>query len=139
MSEDFDVMLNSLTGGNSDSESLETAAADPYLLWLIAPSPNGQYAAVEFAEADSATFVYKTGGDFISFARQLNRALEALGFKREVIRLSDDELRKSENADYYMASKRTAALQFVRKNFADRAIHSIAESWKRKLTDLWNE
>ncbi|MDR0293677.1 MAG: zinc ribbon domain-containing protein [Oscillospiraceae bacterium] len=115
----------------------ETAASDPYLLWLIASSPDGQHAAVEFAEADSATFVYQTGGDFDSFARQINRALEAINFKREVIRLSDEELRKPENADYHMAAKRTSALQFVRSNFAGRVIHSGAEAWKRGLTELW--
>ena len=113
-------------------------APDPYLLWLIVPSPDGRYAAVEFAEADSATFVYKTGGDFDAFARMLNRSLEAIDFKREVIRLSDEELRKPENADYYMASKRTAALRFIRSMFVDRVIHSSADAWKSKLTGLWS-
>jgi hypothetical protein len=141
-------MLGGLTGGenplaalsgNTEDETAETEAAPaPYLLWLIAPSPDGQYAAVEFAEADSATFVYRTGGDFERFARQVNRALEAIAFKREVIRLSDEELRKPDNADYYMAAKRTAALQFVRANFVGRVIHASPEAWKRKLTELWS-
>jgi hypothetical protein len=126
--------LSGLTGGKADGI---TATPDPYLLWLIAPSPDGQYAAVEFAEADSATFVYRTGGDFGGFAIQINRALEAINFKREVIRLSDEELRKPENADYRVAAKRTAALQFVRSNFAGRVIHSGVEAWKRKLMEMW--
>lgn len=109
----------------------------PCSLWLIAPSPDGMHAAVEFAEADSATFVYRTGGDFATFARHLNRALEAIAFKREVIRLSDEDLQKSENADYLMATKRTAALQFVRKNFNGRAIHTTPEAWTRKIGELW--
>jgi hypothetical protein len=77
-------------------------------------------------------------GDFEAFARQLNRALEAIAWGREVIRLTDDELRKPENADYYMAAKRTAALQFVRANFAGRVIHSSPEAWKKKLTEMWS-
>ena len=109
----------------------------PYMIWLIAPSPNGEFAAVEFAVADSATFVYRTGGNFEGFARQLNRALEAINFRREVIRLADWELLRPENADYYMAAKRTAALRFVRSSFAGRVIHSGAGSWRRKLTELW--
>lgn len=113
-------------------------AADPYLIWLIAPSPDGRYAAVEFAEADAATFIYKTYGDFDGFARQLNRALEAISFRRDVIRMTDEELRKPENADYLMAAKRTAALQFVRSGFTGRIIHSGADTWKRKLTEIWN-
>jgi len=124
------LQLQSQSGG---------AATDPYLIWMIIPSPDGLSAAVEFAQAGSATFVFRTGGDFPVFARKLNRALEAIGFKREVIRLSDDELRKPENADYYMAAKRTAALQFVRSNFTGRVIHSGVDSWKRKLVELWDE
>ena len=121
-----------------DELGSEDAAPDPYLLWLIVPSPDGRFAAVEFAEADAATFVYRVNGDFTGFARKINHALEAIDFKREVIRLSDEELRKPENADYYMAMKRTAALQFVRSNFVGRVIHSSPGNWKRKLTELWN-
>ena len=119
---------------NPDDETLST---DAYMLWLIAPSPDGRFAAVEFAESNSATFVYKTDGDFASFALQLNRSLEAIDFKREVIRLSDDDLKKPQNADYFMAAKRTAALQFVRTHYVGRIIHSSAESWKRKLMEFW--
>ena len=118
-------------------EEVADETPDPYLLWLIAPSPDGQYAAVEFAEPNSATFVYRTGGDFDGFAGKLNKALEAIDFKREVIRLTDDELRKPENADYYMAAKRTAALGFIRANFKGRAIHSNPDAWKRKVNELW--
>jgi hypothetical protein len=131
--------LGSLVGGEHVTDEEEPEPLPPYLFWLIAPSPDGQFAAVEFAEADSATFVYRTGGDFAAFSRQLNRAVEAIDFKREVIRLSDEELRKPENTDYYMAAKRTAALQFVRANFVGRAIHSGLEAWKRKLTELWSD
>ena len=112
---------------------------DPYLFWMIVPSPDGQYAAVEFAvrpgEA-AATFVYKTNGDFSRSAAYLNRALEAIDFKREVIRLSDNELRLPENVDYYMAAKHTASLQYIRKNFVGRVIHT--ETWKNKLTEMWS-
>ena len=111
---------------------------DPYIFWMIAPSPDGQFAAVEFGIANAATFVYRTKGDVISFATQLNRALEAIGFRREVIRLTDEELMKPENVDYHMASKRSASLQFIRKNFVTRIIHSSPEAWKRKLTETWN-
>jgi len=123
----------------SDAAGESEEAPDPYLLWLVAPSPAGQFAAVEFAEPNSATFVYKTDGDFNGFAWQFSRALEAINFRREVIRLTDEELRKPENAFYYMAAKRTTALQYIRGNFVGRAIHSSPDAWKRKLTELWGE
>jgi len=121
------------------SDVMQEEAPDPYLIWLIAPSPDGQFVAVEFAEKGAATFVYRTGGDADSFVKKLNRALEAIDFKREVIRLTDEELLRPENADYYMASKRTAALKFIRSSFIGRAIHSSPEAWKRKLTELWRQ
>ncbi|MDR2866250.1 MAG: zinc ribbon domain-containing protein [Methanomassiliicoccaceae archaeon] len=110
---------------------------DPYLVWMIAPSRDGKYAAVEFAVADTATFVYRTEGNFNNFATQLNRALEAISFKREVIRMTDAELQKPENTDYLMAAKRTSSLQFIRKNFVGRVIHSGHDAWKRKLAEMW--
>jgi hypothetical protein len=116
-----------------DEEPPET-----YLFWMIAPSPCGKYAAVEFAEANTATFVYRINGKFSEWAMHLNRALEAISFKREVIRLTDDELLKPEYAEYYMAAKRTASLQFIRKNFVGRLIHSSPEAWKRKLIEAWS-
>ena len=134
--------LNQLIDDNADSGNTDegqTVISDPYLIWLIAPSLDGQFVAVEFAETGSATFIYRTGGDFDGFAKQLNRALEAINFKREVIRLSDEELLKFENADYYMASKRTAALQFIRSNFVCRVIHSSPEKWKSNLLSYFKE
>jgi len=116
----------------------EEEEPEPYLFWMIAPSPCGKYAAVEFAEADTATFIYRISGKFSEWAMQLNRALEAISFKREVIRLTDDELLKPEYAEYYMAAKRTASLQFIRKNFIGRLIHSSPEAWERKLKEVWS-
>ncbi|MDR2698923.1 MAG: hypothetical protein LBB30_04535 [Candidatus Methanoplasma sp.] len=124
-----------------DGDPADQAPPDPYLFWMIAPSPNGQYAAVEFAvqEGESAaTFVYRTNGDPVESAVRLNRALEAIDFKREVVRLSEKELRNPENADYFMAAKHTPSLQYIRANFAGRVIHSNPEAWKRGLTELWS-
>ena len=63
------------------------------------------------------------------FIRQLNRALEAIDFHREVISLPVELLKRTENGDYYMAVKRTAALRFARENLTGRVIHSSPEAW----------
>jgi hypothetical protein len=130
----LDALGNS---GTPSATDVYRSPLDSYLLWLIAPSPSGQFAAVEFAEANFATFIYRTGGDFTAFARQLNQSLEAIAFKREAIRLSGIELLKPENADYLMAAKRTAALRFIRDNFVGRIIHSSTDTWQHKLAELW--
>ena len=108
------------------------------LCWMIAPSPDGRFATVEFAEPDTATFVYKTDGDVPGFAAKINRSLEAISFKREAIRLSDEDLLLPENADCLMAAKRWIPLRFIRSRFHSRIIHSSPEAWKRKLTEIWN-
>lgn len=131
-----DTQTDVITG--EDAEGAENYDNPPTAIMLIVPSPNERYAAVEFSESDSATFIYRTGGDFTAFAKMLNRALEAISYKREVIRLSDEELHRSDNSGYIMAIKRTKALHFVRANFAGRIIHSGLSSWKQKLTDHWN-
>jgi len=104
---------------------------DDYLLWLIVASPNGKSAAVEFAVPDTATFVYRTGGNFIEFARQLNRALEAIDFKREVVWTPDDQL---VDPNWKMAIKRNSALRFVRASYVGRAIHT--DGWQVAVNKL---
>lgn len=106
------------------------------MLWLIVPGANGSTAAVEFAVAEgeaAATFIYRFDQDFAAFARAFNRALEAIAFKREVIRLSAAELLKPGHADAAMAVRRNAALRFVRNSFAGRVIHASPAGWKRNL------
>jgi hypothetical protein len=92
---------------------------------------------VEFAEADSATFIYRTGGDFHAFAKQLNYALEGIGFRREILRLSDAQLQEADHADACLALQRSPALQAVRAHFVGRAIHTSPSAWKKKLMDLF--
>ena len=108
------------------------------LCWMIAPSPDGRYATVEFAEPNTATFVYRTDGDVRGCASKINRSLEAISFKREAIRLTDEELLLPENADYHMAAERWPPLRFIRSKFHARIIHSSPETWKRKLTEIWD-
>lgn len=119
--------------GASDSEE---DLQDEGVLWLIVPGQTGDTAAVEFVVAEdesAATFIYRFEGDFDDFARRFNRALEAISFKREVIRLSEDALQSSKYADYAMAVRRSAALRFVRSSFVDRVIHASVESWKKGI------
>jgi len=136
------AMLGGLAGaiGAGEADGQPAPAADPFELWLIAPSANGQACAVEFAgEAgeSAATFVYRFQGGFDDFRLALNIALEAIAFKREVIRLSDAELQEPKYAKYRMANDRNQALRLVRASFAGRAIHASPESWHKQLLELF--
>lgn len=107
------------------------------ILWLIAPGQRRGTAAVELAtseETAAATFLYHAFEDWDIFWQRLNQAMEAIEFKREVIRLTGDELRRREYADYAMAVSRNTALKFIRSHFAGRVIHASPESWKREIS-----
>jgi hypothetical protein len=129
--------------GESGEEAATDADApppDPYILWIVTPSPSGDACAVEFAGAEdeaAATFVYRFGGSWDAFRMKLGMALEAIDWKREVIRLTDEELRKPEYDLYRMANDRCEALRFVRGCFAGRAIHRTMESWKKQVKELF--
>jgi len=106
------------------------------ILWLIAPGQKHGTAAVELVtseETAAATFIYHGFSDWDTFRRSLNQAMEAIGFRREVIRLTDDELTRPDCADMAMAVRRNGALRFIRSHFAGRVIHSSPEHWKREL------
>ena len=122
---------------NEEGEAAEDAALEPFLFWMLVPSPCGRFATIEFAEAKTATFVYRTNGDFNTTAMQLNRALEGIRFRRDVIRLTDKDLFKPENADYLLAAKRTASLGFIRERFDTRLIHN--DTWKKRLIETWSK
>ncbi len=118
------------------AEDSEETLENEGMLWLIVPGKNGDTAAVEFVVSEdesAATFIYRFEGAFGDFARRFNRALEAISFKREVIRLPEDALQKPEYADYAMAIRRNAALRFVRGSFAARVIHASVDSWKKGI------
>jgi hypothetical protein len=136
--EDPAAAAKAAAAATAAGEEPEGEERSDHMCWLIAPSKDGQFVAVESSEKNTATFVYRTGGDPAGCAAKLNRSLEAINFRREVIRLSDDELLKPEYASYYMASKRMRSLQFIRKNFVTRIIHSSPEAWKRKLDEAFN-
>lgn len=104
------------------------------VLWMIAPSAVRPLAAVEFVvgnELPGATFIYKMTGDRVSLARTLNRAMEAAGFRREIMTCPADEL--GDHPDYAMLIKRTAALRVIRQSFATQIPHSSPDRWTAEV------
>ena len=111
------------------------------MIWLNVPSKTKGVCAVEFASEEgdaAATFIYKYDGDFSQFASRLNRAMEAISFKREIIRLTEEELKENKNMQYKMAINRNVALSFVRSCFCGRIIHSSEDHWKKEIEDYFN-
>ena len=115
----------------------ETEPEEPKpILWVIAPDRERRIAAVELALADdeaAATYLYRVEGEWESFAQKIVRALEATGFQREVILLSDEKLHLPEHLADAMLVRRTPALILLRSRFAGRAIHSSLNRWKADI------
>jgi hypothetical protein len=131
-------------GAAADGDEAPQSVSDEnpgYMLWLAAPSPSGDACAIEFAGAENeaaATFVYKFERSWDAFRIKLGMALEAIDWKREVIRLTDEELGKPEYELYRMANDRNDALSFVRSSFIGRGIHRSLESWKTQIFGFLN-
>lgn len=119
-----------------DGQEPDEEAEPKPILWVIAPDREKRIAAVELALADdeaAATYLYRVEGEWESFSRQIGRALEAAGFRREVILLSDEKLNLPEHLADAMLVKRTPALMLLRSRFAGRAIHSSPSRWKADI------
>jgi hypothetical protein len=111
-----------------------------WTVWAALPSKDRHTAVVEFAfpgEA-AATYVFRIANTWDAFLLLLNRALEAVQFKREAISLSEEKLRTDQYSDLRMAVVRTPALEALRKQYAGRVIHKSAESWKNGLMKYLN-
>lgn len=106
------------------------------ILWVIAPDWEKRIAAVELALADdeaAATYLYRVEGEWESFSRQISRALESAGFRREVILLSDEKLNLPEHLADAMLVRHTPALMLLRSRFVGRAIHSSINRWRADI------
>ena len=130
-------MTSTQTELPTEQPAWETEPEEPKpILWVIAPDRENRIAAVELALADgeaAATYLYRVEGGWESFSWQIGRALEAAGFRREVILLSDEKLHLPEHLSDAMLVKRTPALMLLRSRFAGRAIHSSINRWKADI------
>lgn len=130
--------LSGLLNANKDESTSETMPEKKAetVLWMLVPDKEKRIAAVELSLAENeaaATYVYRIPGAWEEFAIRIDRALEAGGFDRQLIQLSEEQLRKPENLEKRMLIKRTPALDLLRKQFAGRAIHTSMDRWKKDI------
>jgi hypothetical protein len=65
---------------------------------------------------------------------RLNRALLLLNFKRDPIRLPEEQLREPAHARYLVALRHLEYLRWARGAFLGRAIHG--SSWEKQVADV---
>ena len=112
-----------------------------WILWVAVPSIDHNTVVVEFAfpDEDAATFIFNIEGKWEQFIDVLNRSMEAINLQREVLSLSDEELKKEKHADYRMLVVRTPVVHTLRKQFAGRVIHRTSESWLNGISAYVNK
>jgi len=122
-----------------DSDVIDDSAAgmkQPPILWIAAPDAEKRIAAVELALADgeaAATYLYRICDTWEEFAIQIDRALEAANFERELITISEEKLCLPEKAEARMLIRRTPSLLLLRERFIGKAIHSSQERWVKDI------
>ena len=118
--------------------TLEQEDSLRWIVWAAVPSKDGRTAVVEYAfpNEPAATYLFRIENEWDSFLPILNRAMEAVQLKREVISLPDEKMKNEQYANYRMAVIRTPALQELRRLFAGRVIHRSLESWKESVLNI---
>lgn len=138
------ITQNAVQQSISEDENSDyaTPVQPPPILWLIVPDREQYIAAVELALPDNetaATYLYRIEGRWKDFSLLVDRAIEAAGFQREVILLSDEKLSSHEHISKSMLLRRTPSLKILRNCFVGRAIHSSQERWKKDIEKCLKE
>lgn len=102
------------------------------LFWFIIAYPERQVMAVEVTnESGYATYLYRMEGPVDHAVRELNRAMVALNFRREVISASERELESERMARYRVALRKLPHVRRLRGLFIGRVAHTTEEAWRR--------
>lgn len=126
-------LLEQLSKNGEAELTSEQEDALRWIVWAAAPSRDGSTVIVEFSfpDEDAATYLFRIRQDWDSFLPLLNRAMEAVQLRREVISLSEEEL--AFRHDIRIMIERTPAIKKLRGLFLGRVIHRSAESWKKRV------
>jgi len=131
-----EVIASGGFGAGEQTGEGDATKAPSFIFYAVVPCADKTKCAVEFGvpEGESAaTFIYRCDEGFDQFVNKLNRGMEAVDYKRDVISMDDEKLKLPENRRYAMAVKRSPALCAVRAGFLGRAIHSSVEAWRKTV------
>jgi hypothetical protein len=132
-----------LDGGLPTSREDGGAISKP-LFWFVVALPRSNAMASEImSETGHATYFFRiresgkpTPAETAAKVRVLNRALQALNFKREAILATDADLAKDKMLRYRVAVRKLPYLRDVRRWFLGRAIHTNEAAWRKQAENL---
>ena len=87
-----------------------------------------------------ATYVFAVPGGPAAMEEAmdaLNYALVMVNFRREPIYMTEEQMRKPENAHYLRSVERVPALAALRANYLGKVAHTSPEAWRRGVESLF--
>ncbi|MFZ5826142.1 MAG: hypothetical protein ACOY94_17740 [Bacillota bacterium] len=109
------------------------------LFWFIIAYPQHRAMAVEVTnESGYATYLYRIQGPVEQAVRELNRAMIALNFRRDVISASEKEIHSERMARYRVALRKLDRVHRLRSLFLGRVAHTTEAAWRRGVDSLLN-
>jgi len=114
------------------------------IFWFLVAFPKENAIASEVTnEEGHATYFFRikedgkpSPDDVKRKVKEINRSMQALNFRRDVIRASDDEIKSDKFSRYRVALRKLPYLNRIRQDFIDRAIHTSEESWRKEVQKI---
>jgi len=126
-------------------ETFTSGAEDPRpIYWFMVALPQANAIASEVTnESGYATYFFRitagsspTPTQTLRRVAQLNRALQALNFRREVISAREELLATDRFARYRVALRKLPYLREARQSFLGRAVHASEAAWERRVETI---
>jgi len=114
------------------------------IFWFLVAFPKKNVIASEVTnEEGHATYFFKIKKEKSSSpaeverkVKEINRSMQALNFRRDVIRASDEEIKSEKFARYRVALRKLPYLNRIRKDFVGRVVHTSEESWEKGVQNI---
>jgi len=114
------------------------------IFWFLVAFPKENAIASEVTnEEGHATYFFRikedgkpSPDDVKRKVKEINRSMQALNFRRDVIRASNDEIKSDKFSRYRVALRKLPYLNRIRQDFIDRAIHTSEESWRKEVQKI---
>jgi len=114
------------------------------IFWFLVAFPKENAIASEVTnEEGHATYFFRikedgkpSPDDVKRKVKEINRSMQALNFRRDVIRASDDEIKSDKFSRYRVALRKLPYLNRIRQDFIGRAIHTSEESWRKEVQKI---
>jgi len=114
------------------------------IFWFLVAFPKENAIASEVTnEEGHATYFFRikedgkpSPDDVKRKVKEINRSMQALNFRRDVIRASDDEIKSDKFSRYRVALRKLPYLNRIRQDFIGRAIHTSEKSWRKEVQKI---